>query len=66
MPTERKCSFCGGKVEPGTGLMFVKRDGTIQFFCSSKCRRNLNLGRKPRKLKWTEAPAEKPEKSRSA
>jgi len=41
-------------VEPGTGLMFVKRDGTILFFCSSKCERNMNLGRKSLKAKWTE------------
>lgn len=48
-----KCSFCRGDVEPGTGLMFVKRDGTILYFCSSKCRRNmLELGRKPAKVKW--------------
>ncbi len=54
MPVARKCSFCGGRVEPGTGLMLVKRDGTILFFCSSKCERNSELGRKPAKVKWTE------------
>jgi large subunit ribosomal protein L24e len=52
MPVVRKCSFCGGRVEPGTGLAFVKRDGTVLFFCSSKCNRNFGLGRKPHKLKW--------------
>ena len=54
MPVARKCSFCGGRVEPGRGLMFVKRDGTILFFCSSKCERNARLGRKPHRVKWTE------------
>ncbi|WP_342811749.1 50S ribosomal protein L24e [Candidatus Hadarchaeum sp.] len=54
MPVARKCSFCGGRVEPGSGLMFVKRDGSILFFCSSKCRRNFSLGRKPAHLKWTQ------------
>ncbi|MEM2908092.1 MAG: 50S ribosomal protein L24e [Candidatus Hadarchaeales archaeon] len=54
MPAARKCSFCGGRVEPGTGLMFVKRDGTILFFCSSKCERNHRLGRRPHKVRWTE------------
>jgi len=54
MPAVRKCSFCGGRVEPGAGLMLAKRDGTILFFCSSKCERNLQLGRKSMKVKWTE------------
>lgn len=54
MPVARKCSFCGGRVEPGSGLMLVRRDGTISFFCSSKCERNSRLGRKPHHIKWTE------------
>ncbi|MDI6642769.1 MAG: 50S ribosomal protein L24e [Candidatus Hodarchaeaceae archaeon] len=54
MPVARKCSFCGGRVEPGSGLMFVRRDGTISFFCSSKCEHNERLGRKPHRVKWTE------------
>ncbi|MDI6884323.1 MAG: 50S ribosomal protein L24e [Hadesarchaea archaeon] len=54
MPVARKCSFCGGRVEPGSGLMFVRRDGTISFFCSSKCEHNVWLGRKPHRVKWTE------------
>src|SRR2546425_2637022 len=34
--------------------MFIRRDGTIHFFCSSKCERNLlNLGRQPRWTRWT-------------
>jgi len=49
----RNCSFCGSEIEPGTGKMFVKRDGTIFYFCSSKCEKNmLKLGRLPRKVKW--------------
>jgi large subunit ribosomal protein L24e len=54
MPVVRKCSFCGGRVEPGSGLMLVKRDGTVLFFCSSKCERNMKLGRKPHRVRWTE------------
>ena len=50
---ELKCSFCNLPLEPGTGKMFVKRDGTVLYFCSSKCERNmLKLRRKSRKLKW--------------
>jgi large subunit ribosomal protein L24e len=33
--------------------MYVKNDGTILRFCSSKCRKNmLELKRVPRDLKW--------------
>ncbi len=54
MPVTRTCSFCGNDVEPGTGKMFIRRDGTIYFFCSSKCERNLlDLGRVPRWTRWT-------------
>ncbi|MEM2289041.1 MAG: nucleoside-diphosphate kinase [Candidatus Hadarchaeales archaeon] len=49
---ERTCHFCGGGLEPGTGLMFVRRDGTVHFFCSSKCERNFRMGRSASKLKW--------------
>jgi hypothetical protein len=36
--------------------MFVRRDGTVFFFCSSKCDRNLlDLGRVPRTVRWTRA-----------
>lgn len=50
---EKKCSFCEMPIEPGRGMMFVKRDGTVFYFCSSKCERNMiNLGRKRRKVKW--------------
>ncbi|MDH5806513.1 MAG: 50S ribosomal protein L24e [Candidatus Methanomethylicaceae archaeon] len=48
-----KCSFCSKKIEPGTGIMYVKNDGTILRFCSSKCRKNmLYLKRNPKYLKW--------------
>ena len=54
MPITRPCSFCGNDIEPGTGSMFIRRDGTIHFFCSSKCERNLlNLGRQARWVPWT-------------
>jgi large subunit ribosomal protein L24e len=49
-----KCSFCGREAERGTGVIFVKRDGSTLSFCSPKCRKNmLKLKRNPRRLKWT-------------
>jgi len=54
MPVVRPCSFCGNDIDPGTGMMFIKKDGTVFHFCSSKCRRNLlDLGRVPRWTRWT-------------
>jgi large subunit ribosomal protein L24e len=55
VPELRRCDFCGRVIEPGTGKMFVKNDGTILWFCSSKCERNmLKLERDPKKVRWTE------------
>lgn len=49
----KKCSFCGSNIEPGTGKMYVKKDGTVYFFCSSKCEKNmLKLRRNPRTTEW--------------
>ena len=54
MPRFIKCSFCGNDFPTGTGMMYVKNDGSILWFCSSKCRKNaLKLKRDSRKLKWT-------------
>jgi large subunit ribosomal protein L24e len=52
---ERKiCSFCGGDIEPGTGKMYIKKDGTTFSFCSNKCKKNIIvLKRNPRLAKWT-------------
>jgi len=50
----KTCKFCGSEIYPGTGWMYVKADGTIWYFCSSKCAKNaLKLRRSPEKLKWT-------------
>jgi large subunit ribosomal protein L24e len=54
MVEKRDCTFCGSAIEPGTGMLFIKRDGTRFQFCSSKCRRNmLDLKRVPRTVKWS-------------
>jgi large subunit ribosomal protein L24e len=51
-----KCSFCGQDENFHKGVSLIKNDGSINYFCSSKCRRNaLNLGRDKRKVMWTEA-----------
>jgi len=54
MVEKRICSFCGSDIEPGTGKLFVKKDGTVLFFCKSKCQKNmLELNRIPRRVRWT-------------
>jgi large subunit ribosomal protein L24e len=54
MPVSRTCTFCGNDIEPGTGKMYVKRDGNVHFFCSGKCQKNqLDMGRVGRKVRWT-------------
>ena len=56
MPQKHICSFCGKEIEPGTGKMYVTRDGRVYHFCSSKCYKNMiELGRVPRKVRWTAA-----------
>jgi large subunit ribosomal protein L24e len=53
MVSKHVCSFCSNPIEPGTGLMFVRNDGSIMWFCSSKCYKNFKMGRDPKKLPWT-------------
>jgi large subunit ribosomal protein L24e len=67
MVAKRQCSFCAQEIEPGTGTMFVKRDGTVLQFCSSSCRKQqLGLGRIGHRLKWTRAYALKKAAERSS
>lgn len=49
-----KCSFCGQDLEPGTGKLLVKIDGSALYFCNGKCEKNSSM-RDNKKVKWTEA-----------
>jgi large subunit ribosomal protein L24e len=54
MVDKRTCSFCGQDIEPGTGKMYVKKDGTKWTFCSNKCQKNMvDLKRINRNVRWT-------------
>jgi len=56
MVEQKICTFCGASIEPGTGKMYVKKDGTTFLFCSNKCSKNMiEMGRVPRKVTWTAA-----------
>jgi len=52
MPRNRECDYCGTDIEPGTGTMFVRSNGSTIHYCSSKCEKNANLGRESRDLEW--------------
>jgi len=54
MMEQRKCYFCGKMLEPGTGKLYVKKDGSTYYMHSSKCMSNFRLGRLPRRTEWTE------------
>ncbi len=51
-----KCAFCGREIPKGEGILYVRANGQVLYFCSHKCKANyLKLRRNPRKVKWTEA-----------
>jgi large subunit ribosomal protein L24e len=51
-----KCVFCGKDESPHKGLHLIRNSGAVDYFCSSKCRKNsLKLKRDKRKVRWTEA-----------
>lgn len=54
MAEQRVCSFCGEPLEPGTGTMFIKKDGSVYYFDQRRCQKSLlTQGRLARKIKWT-------------
>ncbi|MGQ9588120.1 MAG: 50S ribosomal protein L24e [Thermoplasmata archaeon] len=54
MVERRVCTFCGDEIEPGTGRMYIKKDGIVYHFCTSKCFKNMIvLNRVPRRTTWT-------------
>jgi large subunit ribosomal protein L24e len=56
MVEQKICSFCGSNIEPGTGRIFVRKDGLTYTFCGSKCYKNLVVMRRlPRETEWTTA-----------
>ncbi|MEM0087735.1 MAG: 50S ribosomal protein L24e [Thermofilum sp.] len=56
MPKVLYCTFCKRPVKPGSGIAYVRNDGAILHFCSSKCfKSSIKMHRDPRKLKWAKA-----------
>lgn len=46
------CSFCRSHYEFPKGTTVVHKDGTVKYYCSSKCRKNAEMGRDNKKVKW--------------
>ncbi|MDP3881953.1 MAG: hypothetical protein Q8Q31_03705 [Nanoarchaeota archaeon] len=62
-----KCAFCGKEDHYHKGVHLIKNDGSINYLCCSKCRRNsLNLKRDKRRVMWTEAYREELHKTQKA
>lgn len=49
----------------GKGILLVKNDATLHYYCNSKCERNTALGRDPRYVRWTQT-YRKQKKSKSS
>jgi large subunit ribosomal protein L24e len=61
-----KCVFCGKDEKEFKGVHYLKNDGSVNYFCTTKCQKNaLKLKRDKRKIRWTEAFHIKREKARA-
>tara|TARA_Y100000034_G_C6765389_1_gene341148 strand:+ start:101 stop:328 length:228 start_codon:yes stop_codon:yes gene_type:complete len=46
------CSFCKNNYEFPLGTTVVQKEGSVKYYCSSKCRKNSEMGRQNKKVKW--------------
>jgi large subunit ribosomal protein L24e len=46
------CSFCKCNYEFPRGTTVVHKDGTVKYYCGSKCKKNAQMGRDNRKVNW--------------
>jgi len=49
-----RCSYCKKEYFLPRGLTFVRKDGSVNYLCSSKCRKNMLMKR--RKVRWISKP----------
>ena len=45
-----ECVYCKKQYENPRGLTLVTNDGTANYLCSAKCRKNMKMKR--RKVRW--------------
>jgi ribosomal protein L24E len=42
-----KCSYCAVDIKKGTGIMYIHKNGDINYYCSNTCyKNNIILRRK--------------------
>ncbi len=46
------CTFCKNQYEFPKGTTVVQKDASVRYYCSSKCRKNMEMGRLNKKVKW--------------
>ena len=46
------CTFCKNAYEFPKGTTVVQKDASVRHYCSSKCRKNMEMGRLNKKVKW--------------
>ena len=46
------CSFCKNAYNFPNGTTVVQKNSSVRYFCSSKCRKNMEMGRLNKKVKW--------------
>jgi len=46
------CTFCKNTYEFPRGTTVVQKDSSVRYYCSSKCRKNMEMGRLNKKVKW--------------
>ncbi len=32
-----KCSYCTAEIEKGTGMIYVRKNGAIRYYCTKRC-----------------------------
>jgi len=50
----RTCDYTGEQIEPGTGIIYVKSNGTILNFKNKKAETLYQRGVDPREVEWTD------------
>jgi len=46
------CSFCKNGYQFPRGTTVIQKDGSVKYYCSSKCRKNSEMGRLSKKVEW--------------
>lgn len=50
-----KCSYCTTEIEKGTGMIYVRKNGAIRYYCTKRCfRLNMVHDRRPNKKEIAE------------